>query len=234
MWGGYNVIDSDELSRFSRKEDLLGLSTYLEFQESDITDSKYNECLDKVKFIYDNSKSWTKMDVWDDAEKYFDMDNNQCVKYENFLVNHSKKLAIDLADYFYQSKAMTKNMEKYAIDPILVLSETGGGTQMAFFDGITEETTEELAGGWCGDLLQIVNSLPDGYSLINCCFAELMGKLNYCYCEFGSNKAGFLLKNDKENLLKAVLLNLRGKRGPVMRVKVKEKKDSVEFIPAPC
>jgi hypothetical protein len=234
MWGGYNVIDSDELSRFSRKEDLLGLSTYLKFQESDLTDIEYNECLDKVKFIYDNSKCWTKMDIWADAKKYFEMDNNQCVKYENFLVNHSQKLAIDLADYFYQSTVMTKNMEKYAIDPVPVLTETGGGAQMAFFNGITDDTTEELAGGWCGDLLQIVKSLPDGYSLINCCFAELMGKIDYCYSIFGFNKDGFLLKDDKENLLKAVLLNIRGKRGPVTLFKVKETKDSVKFIPTPC
>jgi hypothetical protein len=233
MWGGHYVIDCKELSRFSKTEDLLGLSTYLKFKESDLTDPEYNECLDKVRFIYDKSKCWKKLNVWDDAKKYFEIAINHCVKYENFLVNHTQKLAIDLADYFNQSRALTQSGEGYAIDPIPVLTETGDGTQMAFFDGIADETTEQLAGGWCGDLLQIVDKLPDGYSLINCCFTELHGKLNYCYGVFGFNKHGFLLKNDKEDLFKAVLLNFHGKRGPIIQFEVKETKDSVRFIPKP-
>ena len=53
MWGGYYVKDEGGLSDFSRTEDLLGLSTYLQFDESDLTnpESEYNGCLDKVKFI---------------------------------------------------------------------------------------------------------------------------------------------------------------------------------------
>jgi len=231
MWGGDYACGSDELLKFSKKEDLLGLSTYLRFKEADLTDPQYNECLDKVRFIYDNSKNWKKMDVWDDAKKYFEMDINHSVKYENFLVNHTQKIAIDLADYFYQSIATTQSGTNYAIDPIPVLTETGGGTEMVLFDGIADDTTEQLKGKWCGDLLQIVDRLPDGYSLINCCFAELQGKLNYCYNVFGFDKEGFLIKNDKANLFKAVQLNLYGKRGPVSRFKVEETEDSVKFIP---
>jgi len=170
-------------------------------------------------------------DIWDDAKKYFEWDITYCVKYENFLVNHTQKLAIDMADYFNHSRAVDQSGEDCAIDLIPVLTETGGGSAMAFFDGITEETTEQLAGEWCGDLLQIVDKLPDGYTLINCCFAEFQSKLDYCYDNFGFNGDGFLLKNNNGDLFKAVMLNLCGKRGPVSRFKVKEIKDSIKFIP---
>ena len=49
-----------------------------------------------------------------------------------------------------------------AIDLLPVLTETGGGAQMAFFDGISVETTEKLAGKWCGDLLQYVKVELEG------------------------------------------------------------------------
>ena len=231
MWGGYYAIDGKRISKFTRKEDLLGLSTYLEFEESDLTNPEYKDCFDKVKFIYDNSKCWKNLDVWEEAADYFEWEINRCVRYEDFLVNHTQKLAIDLTDYFNQSRVLTQKGVNYAIDPIPVLTETGGGTQMAFFDGIADETTEHLAGEWCGDLLQIVDKLPDGYSLINCCFAELQSKLGYCYSMFGVNKDGFLLKNDQEGLFKAVKLNLYGRRGPISRFKVQEKEETITFIP---
>ena len=102
---------------------------------------------------------------------------------------------------------------------------------MAFLEGITTQTTEQLAGEWCGDLLQIVDRLPDGYALINCCFTELHGKLNYCYSMFGFDKDGFLLKNDKGDLFEAVKLNFYGKRGSIALFNVQEAENSVKFIP---
>jgi len=233
MWGGHYVQDCYELSRFSRTEDLLGLSTYLEINESDLTDpkSEYNRCLDKVRFIYDNSNRWNKLDVWEDAKKYFEWETNHCVKYENFLVNHTQKLAIDMADFFKQSMSLTQSGIYYAIDLLPVLTETGGGAEMAFFNGVTEETTEQLAGEWCGDLLQIGDRLPDGYSLINCCFADLRDKAHYCCRKFGSNEDGFLVKNDKGDLFTAAGLNIYGKRGLVGRIKVQKTNNSVKFTP---
>jgi hypothetical protein len=179
------------------------------------------------------TKKWKEIDVWEEAKKYFEMGIKKCVKYENFLVNHTKKFAIDLADYYAQSKAMTKNGEEYAIDPIPVLTETGRGAQMAFYNGIIDETTEQLAGQWCGDLLQIVDSLPENYSLINCCFAESNSKFLYCYNMFGVNKDGFLLSDKKGNIFKMVRLNLYGKRGPVKKIRINEKEeDGIEFFAA--
>jgi hypothetical protein len=231
MWGGHEVLDCDEPFEFSRTEDLLGLSTYLDFEESDLNNPMYDGCLDKVKFIYDNSKNWKRIDVWEDAKKYFKWEITHCVKYENFLVNHTQKFAIDMTDFYKQSKSLTQDKTGYAIDPIPVLTETGGGAIMAFINGIAEETTEQLAGGWCGDLLQIVDKLPDGYSLLNCCFAEARGKVNYCYNMFGCNKEGFLIKNDNGDLFKGAKLNFLGERGPVSRIKVEKIKNLIKFIP---
>jgi len=169
------------------------------------------------------------LDVWEDAKKYFEWEITHCVKYENFLVNHTQKLAIDMADFFKQSRSLTQSGTYYAIDLLPVLTETGGGAAMAFLDGITEETTEQLAGEWCGDLLQIEDTLPDGYSLINCCFAGLKGKVQYCYRMFGSNKDGFLIKNENGDLFTAVGLNIFGNRGLVSRVNVQKTNDSVKF-----
>jgi len=55
------------------------------------------------------------------------MEITHSITYENVLVNHSQKLAIDMAEYFKQSRAVTQNGEDYAIDLIPVLTETGGG-----------------------------------------------------------------------------------------------------------
>jgi len=230
MWGGYDAIGGKELSKFSREEDLLGLSTYLKFKKSDINAPEYDGCLDKVKFIYDNSKRWKKLDIWDDAKEYFEWEITHCVKYENFLVNHTQKLAIDMADYFKQSKVFTQEGDEYAIDLIPVLTETGGGAIMAFLDGVTVETTEQLAGEWCGDLLQIVDRLPEGYSLINCCFADANSKANYCYLMFGTNKDNFLLKNENGDFYKVVGINIYGKRGYVSRIKIQETEELVKLI----
>jgi hypothetical protein len=125
----------------------------------------------------------------------------------------------------------TQKGDEYAIDLIPVLTETGGGAIMAFLDGIVEETTDQLAGEWCGDLLQIVDKLPDGYSLVNCCFADAQSKVKYCYLMFGSNKDGFLLKNTNGDFCKVVGINIYGESGYVTRLKIKETNDTIEFIP---
>jgi hypothetical protein len=100
-------------------------------------------------------------------------------------VNHTKKQAIDLDDYYRKSLSMTKNRDFYVIDPIPGLTETGGGLCMALFDGMTSATTEKLDMEWCGDLLQIVSDLPNGYERIDCCFTDLWDRTRFCYTKYG-------------------------------------------------
>ena len=66
MWGGGYVALDDNIANFSRTEDLLGISTYKDYE-----DFKYNNdelenksYYDKVKYIGENSNLWTRINVW--------------------------------------------------------------------------------------------------------------------------------------------------------------------------
>jgi len=201
MWGGDYVVVADAVKSVSRQEDLLGLSTYLSYEDFDRNndDIKSESYYDKVKFIGENFGTWEKLNVWDESLKYFDWENTYSVRYEGYLINHTKKLAVDLEDYYKQSQFFTAKNEPLTIDLVPVLTETGGGSGMAMFDGVSVESTEELFGTWMGDLLQIVDELPDGYQIINCCFAELWNRAKYCYRKFGVDQFHLVLKDDNGN-----------------------------------
>jgi len=57
-------------------------------------------------------------------------------------------------------------------------------------DGVTVDSTEKLAGTWCGDLLQIIEELPKDYNLIDCCLADMFRMSKTCYHKFGVNENG--------------------------------------------
>ena len=234
MWGGFYAAIHDNLDKFDSEEDLLGLSTYLGYENfTENNNPRLNEYEDKAKFVGENNKLWTKINVWDEALDFFDWDKNYSVRYSGYLLNHTKKLAVDLADYFLQSKYSTKNGIDMTIDAIPVLTETGGGTQMAFFDGASVETTEALAGDWCGDLLQITDELPEEYTVINCCFAEIWSKAKDYYRKFGLNKDGYLLKNNNGELYEVVGFDLYFKRRTAKYVKVVIEDNKIKYSTAP-
>ena len=235
MWGGNSVIS--RLSDTNGSEEyLLGLSTYLDYEwfkgcHEELQDKTY---YDKVKSIDENYKIWKRISVWDDAKKYFNWETTHSVDYSGYLVNHTQKLAIDIADYFEKSKSLTGGNAEFVIDLVPVLTETGGGSAMAFFDGISVDTTEEFAGKWSGDLLQIVDVLPADYMLINCCFAEIKGRSAYCYHKFGVNKDGLLLCGKNGMPFSAVKLNFYGKRGLPSSFIVEEEEGYVRYKPTSC
>ena len=233
MWGGAYVVIDDKLAGYLRDEDLYGLSTYLGYADFEMNNRglEKKEYYDKVKLIEEYATKWNWIDVWDEAGKYFDWEKTKSVKYEGYLVNHTQKTAIDLADYCRQSISMRDDNSIYLIDAIPVLTETGDGSPMVFFDGISIDTTEELAGKWRGDELQIVDELPENYILINCCFADIWKKANF-YCEtFGVNKDGYILKDNNQNLYKATTLNYFGKRGYIYIVKVEKTEKGISYNP---
>ena len=223
MWGGGYTLFPDNLAKFTSEEDLLGLSTYWYYSDSEINNDKEmtsRSDYDKIKIINENSKQWKRIDVWDEALRYFDWDNTYSVAYRGYLINHTKKLAIDLADYHSQSKYIAQTGSVMSIDLLPILTETGESTAMALFDGVAAESTEELACQWCGDLLQIVDAAPENYQLVNCCFAEIWSKVRSCYRTFGVNKDGLLLKGNTGELFEAAPLLLNGQRGQLRRIKV--------------
>ena len=233
MWGGGYVVIDDNLKDFSRTEDLLGISTYEDYEsfERNNDEIESKSYYDKIKVIKEHSGTWTRIKVYQEALEYFDWKNTHSVKYSGYLVNHIKKVAVDLADYYKQSRFLSNDSKDMAIDAVPVLTETGGGIGMALFNGTSADSTEELAGKWCGDLLQIVDGLPEDYKLINCCFAEVWQRADYCYYTFGINDNKFLLNDNNGNLYKAVKLNLFGKRGPSSHIKVEVNEDKMKYIP---
>jgi len=229
MWGGDDIIE--DISDISDEKYLLGLSTFLdnEYFNSNCNDQEDIDFNNKVKFICENNKLWNHIDVSDEAKNYFNMDLTQSVKYSGFLVNHSKKMAIDLADYYDKSKSLKCGIIM-AIDPVPVLTETGGGTYFALSPGMTIDTTEDLAGEWCSDLLQIVDVLPINYNLIHCCFAEVRYRSHFCYKEFGVNEDG-LLNGNNGKLFEGVMIGIFGGRGKPCYTKVERYDKGLTFKP---
>jgi hypothetical protein len=237
MWGGSYVdfSDSDYAALASRTENLLGISTYRRYEnfERENVDILEEDYYDKIKFIDDNSKLWTKINVWNEAEEYFDWDNTRSVKYSGYVLNHTQKLAVDLEDYHTRSQFLRKYeyCERVAaIDVVPVLTETGGGGPMALFEGFSADSTEELFESWCGDLLQIVDELPEGYKIIDCCFAELWSRAKYCYFKFGVDENGYVLNDGSGKRFKAARFGSCDKRGPSHYVKAKATEGSKNVI----
>jgi hypothetical protein len=145
MWGGYEGVIEDDLQDFSRPQDLLGLSTYLTSKDFYMNGNDLTSRIEKIEFIDENSDLWKKIDVWEESYKYFNWEKTHSVPYSGYLLNHTKKLAVDLANYYELSISFNNNRENYTIDAIPVLTETGGGTMMAL-NGASIESTENLIG----------------------------------------------------------------------------------------
>jgi hypothetical protein len=236
MWGGDYVVIDDFLAEALSEDILLGISTYIGSENIEINrwanqqdDEHYHN---NTEFIIKHTALWKRLCVLDKAIAFFDYEHTQSVRYKGFLVNHTQKLAIDLGDYYKKSLSMTKNRDLYVIDPIPVLTETGGGVSIALCDGMTSITTEDLAMEWCGDLLQIVNTLPKGYECIDCCFADVWSRARFCYKEYGVDEEDFLLEQQGKRLI-CCRLNLHEKRSldSFMKVTVADGKVKYHAIP---
>ena len=210
MWGGIYVALWDNVQKFSRSEDLFGLSTYLSYDHFDRNneDIRSKPYFDKIQFIGEKHKMWKKIDVWDEAKAFFNYEKTKSVKMSGYLLNHDKKVAIDLSNYFVKSiSSFSGTNDLFSIDAIPVLTETGEGTSMVFDKGVSIDSTEDLAETWCGDLLQIVDDLPENYTLIPCCFADMCDKVKFCYQLFGTNEDNFVLSNNNGDLFKCAFTN---------------------------
>jgi hypothetical protein len=235
MWGGHYVVAEKNIGKFSRTEDLLGLSTYMDYEYISRSNENLQEkdWFDKAKFIGENNKLWKRINVREKALEYFDWKNRHRVKYNGYLLNHTQKLAVDLSKYLMLSMFRTKEGEIATIDLIPPLTETGGGTGMALFEGISTDSTEELSTTWCGDLLQIVDELPNDYKLIDCCFAEDWDRSTFCCYMFGVDASNFVLNDCHGNRYKGAALNFSGKRGEAYYIKIEGTGDEIKILYVP-
>lgn len=234
MWYGIYSVLENTIEKFTTEAQLLGMSVNSGWDDLQRNNSEYESksYAEKIKFIGENHNKWKHEDCWDEAVAYFDLKHTKEVRYNGFLINHTKKEAIDLKDYKEKSISMTSYGEIFLIDPIPPLTETGGGTEMALFDGCSAETTEHLVGHWCGDCLQIVEKLPEDYTVINCCFAEIWYRSRYCFHVFGTDKENFILKNDKGERHTITRYNpFSKKRAPICYVQVEKDDDGITFKP---
>jgi len=216
MWSGDYIVIDDALAEVDDENVLLGISTYENYGSFDknnlnIAQKPY---IDKVKFIDKNNTTWKQISVYYEALEHFNMKEENSIPFAGYLLNLTKNLAVKLSDYYMSSLFLggIKSDDPMAIDLVPVLTETGGGAQMAFLNGVSAASTEKLAGSWCGDLLHIVDSLPDGYEVIKCCFADIWKRTRYCYMMFGLNDEG-LIKERQSTLYEAIPLSVFGMRG---------------------
>jgi len=221
MWCGDYVLYDGILEDFSKVQ-LLGISVTKDLD--DFENNEFSANSKEVKFIDENHKTWDKINIsMDEINRFFDFDKTTSVKYDGFLINHSKKKAIDLKEYYEKSLLYTKEKECYLVDLIPPLTETGAGmnsgTQMALFDGCSAEVTTNLVGGWCGDLLEIVDQSPKDYEIIECCFAPIWERVEYCKKEFGLDEENFVLRNENKERFEAVKLSFYMTKGNPFYVK---------------
>ena len=231
MWGGDYVIEN--ITKINNEEYLLGISTYMASDRFMFDKNKLEEMdfCSKIDFFDKNNKLWDHISLKDKHFEYFNWEKNRSVDYSGYLINHTMKLAVDLEDYFKKSIYLFQGRES-AIDVVPFLTETGCGTIMAVFDGLSTDSTENLASTWCSDILQIVDTLPDDYKLIDCCISEIVSKATYCYMEYGVNKDGLLLRDTQGNLFTGCKLSIASnKRGYTYYLKPTEEGKSVLFEP---
>lgn len=190
-----------------------------------------------IKFIDKNHAGWKRIDMdWQEPLDYFNSkhskkDTDENVEYDDYLVNHTRKQAMDLKEYHEKSVSLDSDNETYLIDPIPPLTETGGGTLMALFDGCSAETTEQFIGAWCGDLLQIVDHIPDSYEQITCCFASIWERASYCKINFGLDDEQFILKNKNKERYEATALSPYLRRGRICNIQYEQRDDRAFYKP---
>jgi hypothetical protein len=170
MWGGEHVTLDRNITYFKRRSDLEGISTFTRpdvFDSEDVYTQDKIYC-DKVAFVKNNYESWRRLDAREDALR--------TIQYTGFLVNHTKRFAVDLEKYYEDSsfRKMVQGVEiQTTVDAIAVLTDTGGGVGMLSGECDAIDTLEHFAGQWCGDLLQITSEIPVSYAYIRFCFAEV-------------------------------------------------------------
>ena len=125
------------------------------------------EC-DDLGFTYD--------EVWersDDDYIYVDETDFKMMKDVKYLINNTKKIYVDLAEYFKLSNKLeewNRKMKDWCIFPISLLTalgnDRGGGD---FHEG---NVGYEDVGTWAFDEIYLTNNLPEGYNKVDVVFIE--------------------------------------------------------------
>ena len=90
------------------------------------------------------------------------------VSWTGYLVNHSRKMYVDVAKYYDISR-----IKNSCIDPLVVLAASNGAASL-FWDGFSENSAYSLLGYWFTDIIEWVDTMPENFNEL--CSLE--------FCEF--------------------------------------------------
>jgi len=231
IWGGNYIYDDYFFEEFSNsKEDLLALSVYMSYSKSELDTLRFSKKsnYDKKKKIGHLNNRWKDIVISDENIRK----NNSAI-YKGYLINHTKKLAINLRKYYKQSvgdSTIIGSKDLFVIDAIPILTETGGGFTSALFAGITGDSTYKHRKKWCGDLLEIVNKIPRGYTVINFRFANIVDRYRYCCTKYGLDRDNYILNRNKKRLV-GTKLTVFGGNDTKSYLKFNLLENHIEFVP---
>ena len=77
------------------------------------------------------------------------------VSWTGYLVNHTRKMYIDVAKYYEKS-----SMNEYCIDPLVVLAASNSAASL-FWDGFSENSAYSLLGYWFTDIIEWSDHRPE-------------------------------------------------------------------------
>jgi len=113
------------------------------------------------------------------------------VSWTGYLVNHTRKMYIDVAKYYEISK-----VNKNCIDPLVVLTASNGAATL-FWDGFSENSAYSLLGYWFTDIIEWVGNRPENINeLCNLEFCEFFWKT--MLDEWGITDDGYLANKNRE------------------------------------
>lgn len=124
--------------------------------------------------LYDDKKAFEFHESLQHNENNdeYEVNEDETLKEEGrYLINHSKKVYIDLKEYRLEAKTAIKSEPEYGnkIHPLSILTAVGNGRRGGDYEGINMY----LVGTWAGDILEARDDMPYKYSkLLNVEFQE--------------------------------------------------------------
>lgn len=144
-WFGNNFCDTVGAMIYNKPAYIVWCGDYAEQQELDEI-----RILKRFNITYD--------EIWRSVGRDYDALKKQTFDWHNkFILNKTKKLAIDVNKYWNKSVVDVGEGESWVLNPIPILCSVGNGRGGGDYKG----TGEELAGSWAGDEIMIADEPQD-------------------------------------------------------------------------
>ena len=171
-WMGNNFVNAVITQLWKNPQKVAWIGDYSNefYEEGDAYEKKIDH--DEFEKIY--NAVWSERDeckIHPDEEEIIKRDGHDDIGNRCYLVNHTTRQYIDLADYFEASMYKAKWMNKVmCVHPLPLLTacgnDRGGG------DFHSEGVGYDLVGIWAFDVLELTNIQPDRFVRFQPCFKE--------------------------------------------------------------